>query len=79
MINATKNTNDKDLIFIEAIARDNALPLEEVEALYHVERADLELVARITTFIPVLTDRRVRLKLRHMQDDDGTIDVAIAH
>lgn len=71
MINTTKAPNDKDLVFIEAIARDTSVPVEKVEALYHVERADLELVARITTFIPVLTDRRVRLKLRNVGDENN--------
>ena len=79
MINATKNTNDKDLVFIEAIAKENALPVKEVETLYHIERADLELVARIKTFIPVLTNRRVRMKLRHLHDDDDQEDIIAAH
>ena len=79
MIDTTKSANNNDSIFIEAIARDNALPVEKVEALYHVERADLELVARITTFIPVLTDRRVRMKLRHLHDEDGSINITATH
>jgi len=79
MIDTSKNTNDKDFIFIEAIARETALPVEKVQALYHVERADLELVARIKTFIPVLTHRRVRMKLRHLHEDDDLHDAFATH
>lgn len=78
MIDPTKAPNDKDHVFIEAIARDTSVPVEKVEALYHIERADLELVARIRTFIPVLTDRRVRLKLRNAEDN-GTQDFVTTH
>ena len=69
MTDTTSSTNDKDLVFIAAIARDSDVPVEEVEALYQVERADLELVARITTYISVLTYRRVRMKLRNVGGD----------
>jgi hypothetical protein len=77
MIDITKKTNDKDLIHIEAIARDSALPVEQVEALYLLERADLELVARIKTYIPVLTTRRVRQKLRQLSGQDD-LDAELA-
>lgn len=59
----TNNANGH-VVAVEAIARETELPVEQVEALYRIERSELEQVARITTFVPVLTSRRVRMKLR---------------
>ena len=51
---------------IELLARETGTPVDAVRDLYRAERAKLEHSARIKTFIPVLTRRRVKeLLLTH--------------
>jgi Protein of unknown function (DUF3562) len=45
---------------IEGLARETDTPLDTVHRIYHVERAKLEQFARIKTYVPVLTRRRVK-------------------
>jgi hypothetical protein len=49
---------------IEALAREVSAPIDEVTALYTIEHAKLDAVARIKTFVPVIANRRVRSRLR---------------
>jgi Protein of unknown function (DUF3562) len=49
---------------LEALARDAHLPLDAVAQLYAREWAALAARARITTFLPILTTRKVRDLLR---------------
>jgi hypothetical protein len=49
---------------IELLARETDMPRELVETLYASERARLERTARIKTYIPLLTHRRVRALLQ---------------
>jgi hypothetical protein len=49
---------------IEALAREAQVPIEDVTRLYAHELAALTAGARITTFLPVLTTRKVRAILR---------------
>ncbi len=45
---------------IEGLARETDMPLDTVDRIYQVERAKLEKDARIKTYVPVLTRRRVK-------------------
>jgi hypothetical protein len=49
---------------IAFLARKSALPIDEVTRLYEHELAGLQASARIKSFIPILTVRRVRELLR---------------
>lgn len=49
---------------IEDISRDVDVPLIEVANLYRVERANLECVAKIRAYVPVIASRQVRIKLK---------------
>lgn len=51
---------------LEAIAREEHVPLIEVAQLYKVERAQLEDGATIETYIPVIAHRNVRIKVRRL-------------
>jgi uncharacterized protein DUF3562 len=50
---------------LEGLARDAHLPFEAVAQLYAREWAALAAQARITTFLPILTLRKVRDLVRH--------------
>lgn len=52
---------------IEALARQEHMPIEHVAQLYERELALLTVGARITHFLPILTIRKVRdlLRQRH--------------
>ena len=54
----------KHQAIIEALAREVSAPIEEVTALYTIEHAKLDAVAKIKTFVPVIANRRVRSRLR---------------
>jgi Protein of unknown function (DUF3562) len=45
---------------IENLARETDMPVEIVHEIYNIEHAKLEQVARIKTYVPVLTRRRVK-------------------
>jgi hypothetical protein len=49
---------------IESLARETGAPVDTVEEIYRVERDKLERSARIKTFVPVLTHRRVKDRLQ---------------
>jgi hypothetical protein len=49
---------------IDLLARETDVPREVVARLYSVELAKLERVAKIKTYVPVLTHRRVKALLR---------------
>ncbi|HVY22584.1 MAG TPA: DUF3562 domain-containing protein [Steroidobacteraceae bacterium] len=70
-INIKSNGTDKHLLAMESLARETSVPIEEVESLYQIERAELEMVARITIFVPLLTAKHVRRKL---QEEKRAID-----
>jgi hypothetical protein len=45
---------------IENLARETDMPVEIVHEIYSIEHAKLEQGARIKTYVPVLTRRRVK-------------------
>jgi len=49
---------------IEMLAREADMPFELVHEIYVSEREKLERTARIKTFVPVLTHRHVKARLR---------------
>ena len=49
---------------LEALAREMDVPLDDVAQLYARELAALTAGARITSFLPILTTRKVRAILR---------------
>jgi gamma-glutamyl phosphate reductase len=49
---------------IESLARETDMPIEIVQAIYTIERAKLERMARIKTYLPVLIHRHVKALLR---------------
>jgi len=49
---------------IELLARETDMPVENVHAIYNIEYAKLEQVARIKTYVPVLIRRRVKALLQ---------------
>jgi len=63
----TTPLSGKQLAAIESLAKDVAAPIDEVVALYQIEHAKLESVAKIKTYVPVFANRRVRtlIELRH--------------
>jgi len=61
---------------LEDLARDAHVPLEAVAQLYAREWAALAAQARITTFLPILTTRKVRAILRQ-QCPPSRVPVAV--
>jgi Protein of unknown function (DUF3562) len=49
---------------IEQLARETRMPRDLVAKIYVTERTQLERTARIKTYVPVLTHRRVKAVLR---------------
>jgi hypothetical protein len=49
---------------IQMLARETDMPLELVQEIYVSEREKLERTARIKTYVPVLTHRHVKARLR---------------
>jgi len=58
------NKPDDHKRFIEVIARESAVSIDEVARLYDHERAALEASSRIKAFVPVFVMRNVRDLLR---------------
>ncbi len=52
---------------VETISKDAGVPMIEVANLYKVVRTQLEDGATITTYIPVVAARNVRIKLKQLQ------------
>ena len=61
---------------LEDLARDAQVPLDTVAQLYAREWAALAAQARITTFLPILTTRKVRAILRQ-QCPPSRVPVAV--
>ena len=62
---------------IEVLAREAHVPLDDVAQLYACELAALTAGARITSFLPILTTRKVRAILRqrcHPNRVPATVD-----
>ena len=49
---------------IEFLAQESQVPINEVAQLYEGERAELEVGARLTGFLPIFAIRKVREMLR---------------
>ena len=68
MISRTSDTPPHDSTVherdIESLAREAHVPLDDVARLYASELAALTAGARITSFLPILTTRKVRAILR---------------
>jgi hypothetical protein len=45
---------------IELLARETDMPVDIVDEIYNTEHAKLDRVARIKTFVPLLTRRHVK-------------------
>lgn len=56
--------NDREKHNLELIARAAELSLEEVTDMYVIERAQLEEVARIKAFIPLIAEKHARDKIK---------------
>jgi Protein of unknown function (DUF3562) len=56
---------------VEALAREAHVPLATVAQLYAREWAALAAQARITTFLPILTTRKVRTILQQQPSPSG--------
>ncbi|MBC7982981.1 MAG: DUF3562 domain-containing protein [Candidatus Obscuribacterales bacterium] len=58
---------DKNRAALEALAREIAAPVNEVEEIYLAEHAKLYSTARIKTYVSVFANRRVRsvFEMRH--------------
>ena len=66
---------------IEALAREAHVPLDAVAQLYARELAALTAGARITSFLPILTTRKVRAILRqrcHPQRVPAAIEASVS-
>jgi hypothetical protein len=64
---------------IEVLAREAHVPLDDVAQLYARELAALTAGARITSFLPILTTRKVRAILRqrcHPHRIPATVDAS---
>jgi hypothetical protein len=49
---------------VQTLAHETDTPIEDVQQLYLIEHAKLEMAARVKTFIPVLASRRVKMILQ---------------
>jgi len=72
-INTKSSDSAKHAAAIESLAEESELPVEQVAEMYRVECAQLELVARIKTYVPVIASRRVRIQLRNASKDKDTV------
>jgi len=61
---------NEHLIAMQELAKDFDLPIGVVAKLYWPELARLEQGATIDLYLPLLTERHVRHKLRHMPRSD---------
>ena len=59
---------------IEALARESHVPIDQVAQLYEHELAVLKAGARITSFLPILTTRKVREILRQRQSSGAHLE-----
>jgi hypothetical protein len=68
------NLNTKDQATIEAISRDEGMPIEQVSEIYRIECMQLEKVARIKTFVSVIASKRTRSRLRELKMAKGNMN-----
>jgi|GEM_PF-2244283 len=61
---AIDDLNGNERQSLEALARENDVPLVTVATLYKAERTHLQDRATITTYIPVVATHNVRIKLK---------------
>lgn len=59
--------NDKERHNLELIANATSLSVEEVTDVYIVERTQLEQVARIRIYIPLIAEKHARDRIKHRQ------------
>jgi hypothetical protein len=59
---------------IEALAKENAAPLDHVRELYETEHAKLQAAARVKTYVSVIATRLVRIALHAERDTTQTPD-----
>jgi hypothetical protein len=59
---------------IESLARETDMPIATVQEIYKIEHAELDQVAKIKSYVPVLIRRRVKELLR-VQNSTLKIDV----
>jgi len=59
---SAKQKNDRTTA--EAIAKETATPVEEVQKIYDEELSELANDAKITQYLGVLASRRVKMRLR---------------
>lgn len=50
---------------LELIARAAELPIEEVTDVYIIERTQLQQVARIQTYVPLIAEKHARDRIKH--------------
>ena len=64
----TNGLHSPDLVHlkpvIEALALETGLPVDAIEAVYCEEHSKLDARAKIKTFVPLITRRRVRAILK---------------
>ena len=58
---------------IEALARASHLPIDQVAQLYEHELTVLKVGARVTSFLTILTTRKVREILRQRQSSSARL------
>jgi hypothetical protein len=58
---------------IEALARESHLPIDQVAQLYEHELTGLKVGARVTSFLTILTTRKVREILRQRQSSSARL------
>ncbi len=58
--------DDSDRRHIERLSEETDTPIEEVEAVYVIERARLQRVAKLKTFIPVIVSANVRKQFKSL-------------
>ena len=61
---ADRSNDSHDELAVELLARDSKVPAAEVAQLYEHARAELEVGARIKSFLGIFALRRVRKILR---------------
>ena len=70
---------DEHLIAMQDLAKDFDLPMAVVAEMYWPELARLKQGATIDLYLPLLTERHVRERLRHMaRPDDKTSTAAVS-
>ena len=56
--------SDNDRQHIERLSKETATPIEEVQAVYVVERAKLQRMAILKTMLPVMVSANLRKQLK---------------